>query len=54
LVSEGEMSTCIYEHLLKVNGGTNVDVSSAGVLKMLKRKEQKFMTGCRMVTLTLQ
>jgi len=52
------MSTCIYEHLLRVNGGTTVNVSSihqcAGVFKMLQQHEQKFMTGCRMVILALQ
>jgi len=52
------MSTCIYEHLLKVNGGTTVNVSSvqqcAGVFKMLQQHEQKFMTGCRIVILALQ
>jgi len=58
LVSEGYISTCIYEHLLKVNGQTTVKVSSAqqcaGVFKMLQWHEQKFMTGCRMVIFALQ
>jgi hypothetical protein len=28
LVSKGEKSICIYEHLLKIDGGTTVEVSS--------------------------
>lgn len=57
-VSKSEKSICIYEHLLKVNEGITVEGSSvqqcASVLKMLQRREQKFMIVCRMVPFALR